>query len=200
MSEKKIYDDNLSIRYNSPNSDNRIDAELIKSIISSNDIDLNERVKIFKLYNFFIKFSEKDYTSLEKNIYSKFNIDDKLSIIRFEIERMGFFIRQNGLQGSEFEDRYNLIKGTYSLILSDTLSSIKIDEKRYDNLLKRIALLEFDMNMKLCLYNEINEVLYDKITNVVENKKNKLKTDFYDIYDNVDEDILGKKKDWLIWI
>lgn len=195
MSEKKIYDDNLSIRYNSPNSDNRIDAELIKSIISSNDIDLNERVKIFKLYNFFIKFSEKDYTSLEKNIYSKFNIDDKLSIIRFEIERMGFFIRQNGLQGSEFEDRYNLIKGTYSLILSDTLSSIKIDEKRYDNLLKRIALLEFDMNMKLCLYNEINEVLYDKITNVVENKKNKLKTDFYDIYDNVDEDILGKKKD-----
>lgn len=200
MSEKKIYDDNLSIRYNSPNSDIRIDAELIKSIISSNDIDLNERVKIFKLYNFFIKFSEKDYTSLEKNIYSKFNIDDKLSIIRFEIERMGFFIRQNGLQGSEFEDRYNLIKGTYSLILSDTLSSIKIDEKRYDNLLKRIALLEFDMNMKLCLYNEINEVLYDKITNVVENKKNKLKTDFYDIYDNVDEDILGKKKDWLIWI
>lgn len=195
MSEKKIYDDNLSIRYNSPNSDIRIDAELIKSIISSNDIDLNERVKIFKLYNFFIKFSEKDYTSLEKNIYSKFNIDDKLSIIRFEIERMGFFIRQNGLQGSEFEDRYNLIKGTYSLILSDTLSSIKIDEKRYDNLLKRIALLEFDMNMKLCLYNEINEVLYDKITNVVENKKNKLKTDFYDIYDNVDEDILGKKKD-----
>lgn len=195
MSEKKIYDDNLSIRYNFPNSDNRIDAELIKSIISSNDIDLNERVKIFKLYNFFIKFSEKDYTSLEKNIYSKFNIDDKLSIIRFEIERMGFFIRQNGLQGSEFEDRYNLIKGTYSLILSDTLSSIKIDEKRYDNLLKRIALLEFDMNMKLCLYNEINEVLYDKITNVVENKKNKLKTDFYDIYDNVDEDILGKKKD-----
>lgn len=195
MSEKKIYDDNLSIRYNFPNSDNKIDAELIKSIISSNDIDLNERVKIFKLYNFFIKFSEKDYTSLEKNIYSKFNIDDKLSIIRFEIERMGFFIRQNGLQGSEFEDRYNLIKGTYSLILSDTLSSIKIDEKRYDNLLKRIALLEFDMNMKLCLYNEINEVLYDKITNVVENKKNKLKTDFYDIYDNVDEDILGKKKD-----
>mgnify|MGYP004466225309 FL=1 len=195
MSEKKIYDDNLSIRYNFPNSDNRIDDKLIKSIISSNDIDLNERVKIFKLYNFFIKFSEKDYTSLEKNIYSKFNIDDKLSIIRFEIERMGFFIRQNGLQGSEFEDRYNLIKGTYSLILSDTLSSIKIDEKRYDNLLKRIALLEFDMNMKLCLYNEINEVLYDKITNVVENKKNKLKTDFYDIYDNVDEDILGKKKD-----
>lgn len=195
MSEKKIYDDNLSIRYNFPNSDNKIDDKLIKSIISSNDIDLNERVKIFKLYNFFIKFSEKDYTSLEKNIYSKFNIDDKLSIIRFEIERMGFFIRQNGLQGSEFEDRYNLIKGTYSLILSDTLSSIKIDEKRYDNLLKRIALLEFDMNMKLCLYNEINEVLYDKITNVVENKKNKLKTDFYDIYDNVDEDILGKKKD-----
>ena len=151
---------------------NKLDDKLIKSITSMNDIDLNERINIFKLYKFFTKFSNVNYISLEKNIYSKFNINDKLSIIKFEIDRIGLFIKENGLMKSEYDERYSLIKGTYSLILNDTLSNIGISEERYDSLLKRIALLEFDMNMKLCLYSEITKILCDKIEEITEYKNN----------------------------
>lgn len=151
---------------------NKLDDKLIKSITSMNDIDLNERINIFKLYKFFTKFSNVNYISLEKNIYSKFNINDKLSIIKFEIDRIGLFIKENGLMKSEYDERYNLIKGTYSLILNDTLSNIGISEERYDSLLERIALLEFDMNMKLCLYSEITKILCDKVEEIAEYKNN----------------------------
>ena len=151
---------------------NKLDDKLIKSITSMNDIDLNERINIFKLYKFFTKFSNVNYISLEKNIYSKFNINDKLSIIKFEIDRIGLFIKENGLMKSEYDERYSLIKGTYSLILNDTLSNIGISEERYDSLLKRIALLEFDMNMKLCLYCQITKILCDKIEEITEYKNN----------------------------
>lgn len=151
---------------------NKLDDKLIKSITSMNDIDLNERINIFKLYKFFTKFSNVNYISLEKNIYSKFNINDKLSIIKFEIDRIGLFIKENGLMKSEYDERYNLIKGTYSLILNDTLSNIGVSEERYDSLLERIALLEFDMNMKLCLYGEITKILCDKIEEITEYKNN----------------------------
>lgn len=151
---------------------NKLDDKLIKSITSMNDIDLNERINIFKLYKFFTKFSNVNYISLEKNIYSKFNINDKLSIIKFEIDRIGLFIKENGLMKSEYDERYNLIKGTYSLILNDTLSNIGVSEERYDSLLERIALLEFDMNMKLCLYSEITKILCDKVEEITEYKNN----------------------------
>lgn len=151
---------------------NKLDDKLIKSITSMNDIDLNERINIFKLYKFFTKFSNVNYISLEKNIYSKFNINDKLSIIKFEIDRIGLFIKENGLMKSEYDERYNLIKGTYSLILNDTLSNIGVSEERYDSLLERIALLEFDMNMKLCLYCQITKILCDKIEEITEYKNN----------------------------
>ncbi len=151
---------------------NKLDDKLIKSITSMNDIDLNERINIFKLYKFFTKFSNVNYISLEKNIYSKFNINDKLSIIKFEIDRIGLFIKENGLMKSEYDERYNLIKGTYSLILNDTLSNIGVSEERYDSLLERIALLEFNMNMKLCLYSEITKILCDKVEEITEYKNN----------------------------
>ena len=170
---------------------NKLDDKLIKSITSMNDIDLNERINIFKLYKFFTKFSNVNYISLEKNIYSKFNINDKLSIIKFEIDRIGLFIKENGLMKSEYDERYNLIKGTYSLILNDTLSNIGVSEERYDSLLERIALLEFDMNMKLCLYSEITKILCDKVEEITEYKNNLVVNNKYP---NI------KKKDWLIWI
>lgn len=151
---------------------NKLDDKIIKSITSMNDIDLNERINIFKLYKFFTKFSNVNYISLEKNIYSKFNINDKLSIIKFEIDRIGLFIKENGLMKSEYDERYSLIKGTYSLILNDTLSNIGVSEERYDSLLERIALLEFDMNMKLCLYCQITKILCDKVEEITEYKNN----------------------------
>lgn len=156
---------------------NELSDDLIRQIIANPKIDLSKRIEILKLYNYLKKYLKINYIEKENEIYNNLGVNNKLSKIDFEIKRMNQTLEKK-YPKEEYEERLNLIKNTYNLIISDTLNNIKINQERLNNLLERIVLLELDMEMKVGLYQEVDELLKKEINNLYQ------------------ENYYIKKKDW----
>lgn len=152
--------------------------ELIRQIIANSKIDLSKRIEILKLYNYLRKYFKINYIEKENEIYNNLGVNNKISKIDFEIKRINQTLEKN-YSKEEYEERLNLIKSTYNLIISDTLNNIKINQERLNNLLERIVLLELDMEMKVGLYQEVDELLKKEINNLYQENNYIKKKDWF---------------------
>lgn len=152
--------------------------ELIRQIIANSKIDLSKRIEILKLYNYLRKYFKINYIEKENEIYNNLGVNNKISKIDFEIKRINQTLEKN-YSKEEYEERLTLIKSTYNLIISDTLNNIKINQERLNNLLERIVLLELDMEMKVGLYQEVDELLKKEINNLYQENNYIKKKDWF---------------------